>query len=478
MTKITPLVFDPANAFISPHGITQAQFDGLKDRLEECRAEVLFEDTQLDADDASIPDHKQPLDAAFLEMPERILDAYQSDRKISELGRILKTASRLGEMVDKVVVLGVGGSCMGARALMEACCHPYHNELGRDQRGGKPRMYFEGNNFDNDWSQALLEFLETDSKRGAPDTPQGKWAIVVISKSGETLETAAAFRQFSAELKSLVGEEHFADYVVPVTGESSKLASLADAIGCKDRYLVPDGIGGRFSVFSAVGLLPAAILGIDVVKLLESASAMNTHFRTAEMGQNVVMDYVAVNHLLEEEKGVSTRVLSVWSKSLESAGFWYDQLLAESLGKHEKGALPLTCLNSRDLHSRAQQHQEGARDKVMNNVILGTWRSDPLAIGETKWDQDQLNSLAKKTLPQIMDAAANGTNLAYKESGRPATNLRMHAAEEEGLGQLMQMLMLATVLEGRLIGINPYGQPGVEKYKKKMNQLLREDVAS
>ena len=469
MSKINPLIFDPANAFVAPHGITQAQFDGLKDKLVACRAEVLVQDAQLD--------EKQPLDAQFLEMPERMLDAYQSDRENSELGRILKTGSRLSEMVDKVVVLGIGGSYMGPRALMEACCHPYHNELGRDQRGGKPRLYFAGNNVDNDWSQALLDFLEIDSKRGAPDTPESKWAIVVISKSGGTLETAASFRQFYTKLKSAVGEEHLADYVVPVTGEKGKLASLADAIGCKDRYLVPDGVGGRFSVFSAVGLLPAAILGIDVVKLLESASAMNTHFRTAEMGYNVVMDYVAVNHLLEQ-KGVSTRVLSVWSKSLESAGFWYDQLLAESLGKNEKGALPLTCLNSRDLHSRAQQHQEGARDKVMNNVILDSWRSDPLAIGESKWDQDELNSLAEKTLPQIMDAALNGTNLAYKEDGRPTTDLHMYAANEEGLGQLFQMLMLATVLEGRLIGINPYGQPGVEKYKKYMNKLLREDVAS
>ena len=130
MAKINPLIFDPANAFVTPHGITQAQFDGLKDKLVACRAEVLVQDAQLD--------EKQPLDAQFLEMPERILDAYQSDRENSELGRILKTASRLGEMVDKVVVLGIGGSYMGPRALMEACCHPYHNELGRDQRGGKP----------------------------------------------------------------------------------------------------------------------------------------------------------------------------------------------------------------------------------------------------------------------------------------------------------------------------------------------------
>jgi glucose-6-phosphate isomerase len=335
-------------------------------------------------------------------------------------------------------------------------------------------MYFEGNNVDNDWSQALLRFLKADT---SGDGPEGKWAIVVISKSGGTLETAASFRQFTRELEDTVGRDNLPDLIVPVTGESGKLASLADAIGAKDRFLVPDGVGGRFSVFSAVGLLPAAILGIDIVKMLEAAAAMNTQFRTADIGQNPVLDYVAVNHLLEREQNVVSRVLSVWSKSLESAGFWYDQLLAESLGKNEIGAFPLTVLNSRDLHSRAQQHQEGTRDKVMNNVVVDSWRSDPLPIGKLnggEWDQDQLNELADKTLPQVMTAAIQGTNQAYEEDNRPTTILHLPAADEAALGQLFQMLMLATVVEGRLININPYGQPGVEKYKINMNRILRE----
>lgn len=201
---------------------------------------------------------------------------------------------------------------------------------------------------------------------------------------------------------------------------------------------------------------------------------MNTHFRSAPMGENVVLDYVGVNHLLEVEKNVLTRVMSVWSKSLESVGLWYDQLLAESLGKAERGALPLTCVNSRDLHSRAQQHQEGARDKVMNNVIVDSWRQDLLAIGHSEHDQDQLNELADKTLADVMSAAIRGTNLAYAEDKRPTTNINLPAVNEGAVGQLFQMLMLATVVEGRLIGINPYGQPGVEGYKKYMNKLLRE----
>jgi len=473
VSKIKPITFDPANAFVAPHGITRDQFDGMADKLCACRQEMLQDDLSLWASGKDIPKEKQPLDAGFHEMPERLLDDYQADRSRSELDRILKTATRLRSLVDKVVVLGIGGSYMGARALMEACCSPYHNEMTRAQRGGRPRMYFEGNNFDNDWAQALLQFLETDSQG---DGPEGNWGIIVISKSGGTLETASSLRIFMDALKSKVGEDRLPEFVVPVTGETGKLSDLSTAIGCVDRHLVPDGVGGRFSVFSAVGLLPAAVLGIDVVRMLEAAAVMNAHFQTAKLGNNVVMDYVAVNHLLEAHKGIDVRVLSVWNKSLESAGFWYDQLLAESLGKHERGALPLTCLNSRDLHSRAQQHQEGTRDKVINNVIVNTWRTDPLAIGDSKWDQDQLNELFDKTLPMIMDAAIKGTNSAYKEDGRPTTDIYLPAADEVGLGQLFQMLMLATVLEGRLLKINPYGQPGVEKYKKYMNLLLRKDV--
>ena len=471
MTRHIPLQFDYANALIPEHGISEEMIRGISVSLIAAQQEVLKTDLELWSSGASIPTEKQPLDAGFHEMPERILDAYQSDRENSELGRILKAAARIRETVDKVVILGIGGSYLGARALMESCCQPYFNELSRGERGGRPRIYFEGNNVDNDWSQALLQFLESDSKG---DGPEGNWGIVVISKSGGTLETAAALRQFANALENKVGADRLGEFIIPVTGAEGKLASLSDSMGCQDRFEVPDGVGGRFSVFSAVGLLPAAIMGIDVVAMLEGAAMMNSQFRTAPLGNNPVLDYVAVNHLLEKERGVRTRVMSVWTKALEAVGFWYDQLLAESLGKAEQGALPLTCVNTHDLHSRAQQHQEGPRDKVMNNIVLDVWRQDPLPIGYSERNADQLNELGDKTLPDIMDAALRGTNLAYQEDQRPTTNLHLAGANESTIGQLLQMLMLATVVEGRLKGINPYGQPGVEKYKNYMNQLLRE----
>ena len=466
MSRIQPLRFDPRGSFVQGHGITAEQVASMNSRLADVREEILKIDLQLYTEGV-VPSDKQPLDAGFLEMPERILDDYRTNGDASELGRILNTAKRIQSQVDRVVVLGIGGSYMGARALMESCCQPYFNEFSRAERGGRPRMYFEGNNVDNDWSQGLLQLLRTESE---------PWSIVVISKSGGTLETAAAFRQFLAALKAQVGEAKLPELVVPVTGKTGKLASLSDSIGFAERFEVPDGVGGRFSILSPVGLLPAAILGINVVKLLESAAAMNDHFRTMPPGENVVLDYVAINHLLEKERGCNTRLLSVWSKSLESIGLWYDQLLAESLGKEEKGALPLTVLNTRDLHSRAQQHQEGRRDKVVNNVILDSWRNDHLAIGNIGFNDDGLDELSDRTLPDVMTAAIDGTNQAYESDGRPTTNLYLPASDEEGVGQLLQMLMLATVVEGRLIGINPFGQPGVEKYKINMNRLLRQTV--
>jgi glucose-6-phosphate isomerase len=184
------------------------------------------------------------------------------------------------------------------------------------------------------------------------------------------------------------------------------------------------------------------------------------------------LQYTAVNHLIEVKRGATIRLLSVWSKALESAGMWYDQLLAESLGKDLKGATPLTTVNTRDLHSRHQQHQEGRRDKIVNNVIVERHRFDPLPIGARESDPDSLNDLATKTLPDVMAAAIAGTNQALRDDGRPSTNLYMPRVDEYCLGQYFQMLMLATVVEGRLLGINPYGQPGVEAYKKNMNRAL------
>jgi glucose-6-phosphate isomerase len=230
-------------------------------------------------------------------------------------------------------------------------------------------------------------------------------------------------------------------------------------------------VGGRFSILSSVGLLPAAVLGLNVVALLEGAAAMTKHFAESPPGSNSVLDYVNACHIAENY-GARMRVFSVWAKSLESVGLWNDQLVAESLGKNEQGATPLSTVNTRDLHSRAQQHQEGCRDKLTINLIVDQPRTDALVVRASPHNQDQLNDLAGKSLPEVMQAAIRGTNEALNGAGRPTIDIRLPAVDEASLGQLFQMLMIATVVEGRLMGVNPYGQPGVEAYKKNMNRLL------
>jgi glucose-6-phosphate isomerase len=466
------LRFDPSGAIHPQYGVTPEQLAELYPKLQSLRQELVEVDPGQYAS-GEVPDEKSPLDARFYWLPQEQLDAYKQHREGSELGRIFKVANSLASDIDAVVVLGIGGSYMGGRAMMDACCDPYHNELDRAGRGSRPRMYFEGNNVDNDASQALLSRLAAG---GYGDTAaERRHALVVISKSGGTLETAVAFRQFLAALQSTLGNEAqkwLPKLVIPATAASGKLYDLAKAIGCEEIFSVPDGVGGRFSVLSAVGLLPAAMLGLDCMKLLEGAVAMNHHFETAPPQENVVLQYVAVNHLLSQHRDKSIRVLSVWSKELEAVGLWYDQLLAESNGKDGKGVTPLTTVNTRDLHSRHQQHQQGRNDKVFNNLIVQSYRTDPLEVGTSELNQDTLNDIADKKLTDIMSAAIKGTNDALHADGRPTTDIILPRIDTHVLGQLFQMLMIATVIEGRLLGVNPYGQPGVEQYKVNMSKNL------
>jgi glucose-6-phosphate isomerase len=170
------------------------------------------------------------------------------------------------------------------------------------------------------------------------------------------------------------------------------------------------------------------------------------------------------------------RVMSIWSKKLEALGLWYDQLLAESLGKQGVGPTPVTALETRDMHSRGQQHQEGARDKIINNVIVKAWNNPPVMIGMSDRNEDDLNRFNRKGLPDVMKAAREGTTRAYHDVARPTADIVLPVISEHTLGQVMQMLMLATVVEGRLLGVNPYGQPGVQAYKANMYELLKQQA--
>jgi len=466
------LKYDPSAALkLLPEGTVAS----LTPALDAARAEVLA-DIELFESGGEVPAAKVPLDAGFINLPQQLLDELDSQGDASHVARIEATAAMLRDEVDRVVSLGIGGSYMGARALFEALCHPWHNELSRDARGGVPRIYFEGNNVDSDVQRALLDMLPSDASAAKDVTD--RWATVVISKSGGTLETAISFRLFRQALENYfgAGSDEVKRYIVPVTGDVGKLRNITNEQGYAASYPIPDGVGGRFSIFTAVGLLPAAVLGLDIRELLRGAADITECFRTAAAGSNPVLDYTAVCHAFEN-RGATIRVLSTWGKRLEAAGLWYDQLLSESLGKmneagEQKGATPITGVNTRDLHSRGQQHQEGRLDKLITNVIVESTNSEPIAVPKFDSDLDDLNRYSNRTIADVLSAAIQGTNQAYAEANRPTADLVLPSLNEHTLGQFFQMLMLATVLEGRLIDINPYGQPGVEAYKKNTMALL------
>jgi glucose-6-phosphate isomerase len=422
-----------------------------------------------------VPPELQPLEAGFIDLPQELLDHHRRKGDASDLGRILTHAALLRSQVDRVVVLGIGGSYAGARALFEALRHTHHNELKPDARLGVPRLYFEGHNVDNDSLNELVELLQTSCVD--PEIHEERWGAIVVSKSGDTLETAAAYRIFRREAREYYGSrsERLRQLFLPVTGTTSRFRDLCKAEGYVDEdiFTIPDNVGGRYSVFSAAGLLPAAVMGLDVRALLLGASAMTRRFVEEPFERNPVLQYAAVNYLMTAEANKPIRVLACWSSKLEALGWWYDQLLAESLGKQGRGATPLTLVAPRDLHARGQQPQEGARDKVINNLVVRSPRTGPTAIGMADHNQDDLNALSRKTFPDILDATLRSTNQTYAERARPAASLILPTLSEHTMGQLMQMLMLATVVEGRLMGVNPYGQPGMEAYKHSLKAMLK-----
>ncbi len=469
---IKPLRFDLSGAIHAEYGVTEEQLRSLYPRLDVLRRELVEIDSKPLGVDA-LPSDNEVASARFYGLPKEFLDDYKHRREASELGRVFKVANTLKDVFDAVVVLGCGGAYIGPFAIMAACCDPYHNELSRAARGGKPRIYFDGNDFDNDASRALLSRLEAG---GYGDTDvERRWALIVISESGETLEPAVAFRQFTAALRSsLPGTEsdYFQRFLIPITGPTGTLRAIAEAVGCEEVFNIPKGVSERFGILSSIGLLPAAMLGLDCMKLLEGAAAMNEHFESTPPSGNMVLQYVAVNHLLEKHRGLSRRVLNVWSKELEAFGNWYDQLLASSLGKQGFGVTPSTVVHSRDLHGWLQQNCQGRPDKAFNNLIVEQCRTDLLSVGQGICEQDSLSDLAGQTVPALLAASIQETNRSLHAAARPTTDLILPTIDTYVLGQLFQMLMIATVIEGKLLGIDPYGQLVAERFRSDLNQSL------
>lgn len=447
------------------YGATQAELAELYPRLLDERkslidasARYLAENLPATTDKPETACDADLAYAAFYAVPRVQLEDYAKIREESVMGRVFKVANTQMDWIDAVVVLGTGDALIGPRALMNACCDPFHNELKRGPRGSKPRMYFAGDNFDNDYAQALLSRI---ADGGYDDTlPEQRWALVPISKSGKTFEPAVALRPFLGALQKnleATSPDLLKRLTVPITGTQGRLRELANTLGCEEVFAIPGDLPTCFSIFSPVGLLPAAMLSLDIMKLLEGAIAMNEHFEQTSPDKNVVLQYVALNHLLSHKHGRRRRVLSTWCDALETVGFWYDHLTRSAFGRSPDSPRSRTVVNPRAMHlcdglGRGTNGMDVA-DQIINHLVVEQDRTDPLWVGHSEHNTDQLNELADGNLTSILASSIDCVDNALHAAQQPTTRIIMPTIDTFVLGQLFQMLMIATTIESRLLGL-------------------------
>lgn len=382
----------------------------------------------------------------------------------AEYRRVLAAAKRIQKQAEVLVVIGIGGSYLGSKAAIDFCGHHFHNNLtsrGRRQWLGKslPEIYFAGTNLSSAYLTHLIELIGDRS-----------FAINVISKSGTTTEPAIAFRLFRKILESKYGVEEARKRIYATTdGQRGALKTLADQEGYES-FVVPDDVGGRFSVLTPVGLLPIAVAGIDTGALLRGAADARARYKTAPFESNDVLQYVAARNILLR-KGKEIELLVNYEPRLHYVAEWWKQLFGESEGKDGKGLFPASVDFTSDLHSMGQYIQDGRRHLFETVLELNDPGAEILMEKETE-DLDGLNYLAGLTLDEVNKKAAEGTRLAHIDGGVPNLTLRIPAGTPYHLGELFYFFEKACAISGYLLGVNPFDQPGVEAYKKNMFRLL------
>ena len=370
-----------------------------------------------------------------------------------EFERIKAAAAKIREDSDVLVVAGIGGSYLGARAVIEAVKGMYHNELDNGLK-----IYFCGNSISPTYLNDIIALCK--GKR---------FSINVISKSGTTTETSLAFRVLRKLLEDEMGVEEANKRIYATTDRAKgTLKQLADAQGWPT-FVVPDDVGGRYSVLSAVGLLPIAAAGINIDDVMKGAADAMERFSVLSP-DNDAYKYAAIRNILYR-KGKSIEILECYEPNFTLMNEWYKQLFGESEGKDNKGLFPASCIFSTDLHSMGQFIQDGSRVMFETVINIDTPREE-LTIGEEPVDLDGLNYLAGKTVDFVNKSAMNGTILAHTDGQVPNFMVTVPEVNEFYLGELFYFFEFACGVSGYLLGVNPFNQPGVESYKKNMFALL------
>ena len=399
--------------------------------------------------------HKRTSDekdfVGWLELPSNY------DKK--EFSRIKKAAKKIKKESDILIVIGIGGSYLGARAVIEALTSTFNNMLTEKQRK-YPQILYVGNNLSPNYINELIEYI------GDKD-----FSVNVISKSGTTTEPAIAFRIFREILENKYGiDEARSRIYVTTDKERGALKTLADNEGY-EKFVIPDNVGGRYSVLTAVGLLPIATAGIDIDKLMQGARNAQERYDDSNLKYNECYKYAVARNILYKLYK-NTEILVNYEPKMHYFTEWWKQLYGESEGKDQKGIFPAGVDFTTDLHSMGQYIQEGRRNLFETVISIENPKSD-ITINSDEDNLDGLNYLAGKTLDYVNKKAMEGTVEAHVSGDVPNIMLSIENLDEENIGELIYFFEKACAMSGMILGVNPFNQPGVEEYKKNMFKLLK-----
>lgn len=375
-----------------------------------------------------------------------------------EFARIKKAAAKIQEDSEVLIVIGIGGSYLGARAAIEFLRHSFYNNVSKEVRK-TPEIYYAGNSISSTYLKDLLDVV------GERD-----FSVNIISKSGTTTEPAIAFRIFKEKLEQKYGKAEAAKRIYATTDKAKgALKNLADEEGY-ETFVVPDDVGGRFSVLTAVGLLPIAVSGADIDELMKGAAEGRKLALETDFANNDALQYAAIRNILLR-KGKTIEVLANYEPSCHYISEWWKQLYGESEGKDQKGIFPASVDLTTDLHSMGQYIQDGARILFETVLNIETSREE-IFINEEPVDLDGLNYLAGKDIDFVNKSAMNGTVLAHTDGNVPNLMIKIPEQNEFYLGELFYFFEFAVGISGYVLGVNPFNQPGVESYKRNMFALL------
>ncbi len=375
-----------------------------------------------------------------------------------EFERIKKAAEKIRSNSEVLIVIGIGGSYLGARAAIEMLSHSFYNVLSKEQRKA-PQIFYAGNSISSTYLRDLLDAVD------------GKdFSVNVISKSGTTTEPAIAFRIFKELLEKKYGKNGAKERIFATTDKKrGALKTLADTEGY-ETFVISDDVGGRFSVLTAVGLLPIAVAGIDIDAIMKGAQSGMKEYSNPDVNENMCYQYAAVRNILAR-KGKSVEMMINFEPALHYFGEWWKQLYGESEGKDNKGIFPAAADFSTDLHSMGQYIQEGQRI-LFETALLPDEPEKDFEIEADKENLDGLNFLAGKTLNYVNSMAALGTAIAHTDGLVPNLAVRIPKLDAFNFGKLVYFFEKACGISGYILGVNPFNQPGVEAYKKNMFALL------